>query len=148
MEEFCYEAMFCECSNLINAPVLSSTNLAISCYDSMFKRCVSLVNPPSLPATSLSISCYSSMFEGCINIEKAPDLPASILVGNCYAGMFYGCKKLSYVKALFVTQPGILYTNNWLYDVAASGTFIKGKYAFWRLNGSNGIPNGWTSSRA
>jgi hypothetical protein len=84
------------------------------------------------------------MFEGCINIEKAPDLPASILVGNCYAGMFYGCKKLSYVKALFVTQPGILYTNNWLYDVAASGTFIKGKYAFWKLNGSNGIPNGWT----
>ena len=140
----CYSSMFSGCISLVNAPELPATTLAEMCYDSMFSGCTSLVNAPELPATTLISSCYSSMFSGCISLVNAPELPATTLKEKCYEDMFYGCTKLSYVKAMFLTKPGYSYTNGFLLNVAAEGTFVKNSEATWNVTGHVGIPTGWT----
>ena len=96
-----------------------------------------------LPATSLTQNCYQEMFRYAI-ITKAPVLPAITLVENCYGGMFYGCSNLNYVKcyATNVTNPPAS-LGNWLYNVAATGTFYKDANTTYPT-GTSGIPSGWT----
>ena len=89
-------------------------------------------------------ACYV-MFSGCISLTTAPELLATILVGDCYGRMFQGCSNLNYIKALFTTNPaGDSYTNNWVYGVSDTGTFVKSKDATWNVIGIDGIPEGWT----
>ncbi len=83
------------------------------------------------------------MFYGCTKLTQAPELPATTLAQSCYRQMFYNCRELNYVKALFTTTPGSSYTNNWLYGVASSGTFVKSYNAEWDVSGTSGIPGGW-----
>ena len=62
--------------------------------------------------------------------------------------MFYDCSNLNYIKAMFTTTPSSTYIYNWVYRVAASGTFTKNSAAEWHLAGSNGVPSGWTVQTA
>jgi hypothetical protein len=62
--------------------------------------------------------------------------------------MFYGCKKLNWIKAMFTTTPSTSYTNNWLYNVASTGTFVKNASATWTTSGAHGVPSGWTIQTA
>lgn len=147
LTNYCYSNMFYGCSSLITAPsILPATTLRNDCYRSMFDRCSSLTTAPELPATTLAQNCYRSMFYNCTSLTTAPELPATSLLSSCYQYMFYGCTLINYVKALFTTDISstTAYTNNWLYKVAATGTFVKSKNATWSKTGASGIPSGWT----
>ena len=144
----CYGGMFGDCTSLLSAPELPATTLSNQCYQGMFNGCTNLTTAPQLPATTLADACYCYMFNGCTSLTTAPELPATTLTDYCYEGMFQGCTSLNYIKAMFTTTPSITYTDNWVYGVAASGTFVKNSAATWNVSGVNGVPNGWTIQTA
>lgn len=119
------------------------TNTKPECYRRMFYSCVGLEAAPVLPAETLTEGCYMEMFYGCTSLTTAPELPAETLVTGCYEEMFYGCTLLNYIKALFTTTPSTTYTENWVYGVAATGTFEKNSSATWDVVGVHGVPTGW-----
>lgn len=144
----CYETMFFGCTSLTAAPELPAMTLAQSCYSHMFTHCTSLTTAPKLPATNLVSGCYDQMFTYCTSLTTAPELPATTLVNSCYNGMFTHCSSLNYIKAMCTTAPASRYTYGWVYDVAASGTFVKNSAASWDVTGNDGVPSGWTVQTA
>ena len=134
--------MFQGCTGLTTAPALPAETLSPSCYTCMFYGCTSLATAPALPAETLSGFCYYGMFYGCTSLTTTPTLPAAILVSSCYEKMFEGCTSLNSVTCMATDITATGYTTNWLYDVAATGTFYKHPYANWPRD--NGIPDGWT----
>lgn len=144
----CYYYMFYNCTTFTTAPVLPATTLAEWCYYGMFDYCISLTTAPALPATTLEEGCYYSMFQGCTSLTTAPELPATTLVSSCYSHMFTSCTSLNYIKAMFTTTPSSTYTQNWVQNVAASGTFVKNTSANWDVSGNYGVPSGWTVQTA
>ena len=139
----CYYEMFSYCKALTTTPTLSTTNLADYCYYGMFQYCNSLTTAPELPATKLTTGCYSHMFSSCTSLVNAPTLPATTLVNKCYDYMFGGCSKLNSITVHAGDISASDCTNNWLYDVASSGTFNNMGFASFKT-GASGIPNGWT----
>ena len=148
LANYCYQSMFTGCTSLTTAPELPVTTLAESCYQSMFALCTSLTTAPELPATTLAELCYYSMFHGCTSLTTAPTLPATTLANECYSYMFYGCTSLNYIKAMFTTTPSTTYTQNWVQNVSATGTFVKNSAAQWNVSGVHGIPDNWTVETA
>ena len=148
LSEYCYNYMFNGCTSLVNAPELPATTLTRYCYNYMFNGCTSLVNTHKLPATTLSDNCYSYMFNGCTSLVDAPELPATTLADYCYSHMFNGCKSLSYIKAMMLTYPSTIYTNNWVQGVAAEGVFVKNANAAWDTIALYAIPAGWAVETA
>jgi len=143
----CYMYMFNGCTSLTKVYPLVHTTLSTNCYCGMFIDCRILANAPALPATTLSTGCYITMFQNCYALVKSPDLPATTLVTNCYQNMFLNCTHLTEVHALFTTEPSDTYTQNWLRNVAATGTFYKSPSATWDQTITRGIstvPAGWT----
>lgn len=97
----CYEQMYWNCTNLVNAPKLPATELKGQfCYSGMFRDCKALTTAPELPATVLSSSCYSSMFVNCTSLTEAPELPATEVDDSNYTEMFSGCTALKIVPTL------------------------------------------------
>ena len=95
----------------------------------------------NLEQTTLATYCYYSMFSDCTGLTSAPELPATTLVPSCYRSMFSGCTQLSLIKVHFTawgTQ-----TNNWVSNVASTGTFYKPN-ALTEEHGTSKIPTGWT----
>lgn len=110
--------------------------------DGMFEDCTNLETPPQLPPSTWSDFCR--MFQGCTALTTAPVLTSSTLTTpGCYKWMFYGCKNINYIKCLAVDGIGPGYTDDWLLDVAPTGTFVKAAAAVWP-RGGDGIPEGWT----
>ena len=144
LSEGCYNSMFQECTSLTTSPELPATTLTNDCYYNMFDGCTSLTAAPSLPATTLSDYCYTAMFQRCTSLTTAPELPATTLATSCYQNMFKGCTSLNYIKCLATSIPAMDCTNNWVNDVAASGTFVKNPSMSSWTTGANGIPSGWT----
>lgn len=144
----CYCGMFANCYSLTSGPKLPATTLASDCYNAMFSRCTSLVEAPTLPATTLAGSCYQQMFQGCSSLVNAPVLPAIELEPYCYSAMFTSCSSLSYIKAMFTTEPNDEYTYHWVEDVAAEGVFVKNSNANWTNVSYSGIPSSWTIQTA
>ena len=107
MADYCYNAMFYECTSLTSAPELPATTLADGCYNQMFYGCTSLTTAPELPATTLAVRCYNQMFQGCTALTTAPELPATTLATNCYSQMFQGCTALTTAPALPATTLAI-----------------------------------------
>ena len=141
----CYTSMFQYCRGLTIAPVLSATTLAGACCLDMFKGCTSLTTvPATLPATTLANNCYQRMFSGCSSLTNAPVLPAPTLTNACYCQMFFQCSSLSAVTCLATSISGNMTTYQWLYGVAANGTFTKAAGMTSWQTGVDGIPSGWT----
>ena len=142
--------LFYYATNLVDAKnlILPATTLTNSCYREMFRGCTSLTTAPALPATTLTSQCYDSMFQACTSLTTAPVLPATTLETACYSGMFYGCTSLNYIKAMFTTTPSTSYTNNWVFKVVNTGTFVKNVNATWNVSGYDGVPSGWTIETA
>lgn len=140
---FTYMFSYQESIDIDASNLILPSNVTSYCYSQMFRQS-GLIAAPALPATSLTERCYSQMFQNCTKLTTAPDLPASVLMNRCYHSMFRYCSNLNYVKAMFISTPGTNYTNNWLGDVAANGTFIKSSQANWNVSGASGIPSGWT----
>ena len=119
----------------------AQTTLANYCYNAMFRDCTGLTSAPELPATTLANACYSYMFYGCTGLTSAPELPATTLVGNCYRSMFSGCTNISLIKVHFTawgTQ-----TSAWVSNVPSTGTFYKPS-ALPDEFSTDRIPTGWT----
>jgi hypothetical protein len=57
--------------------------------------------------------------------------------------MFNNCVSLNYIKCLATDTSAEDCTTNWLYNVSATGTFVKAPNSTW-TTGANGIPDGWT----
>ena len=140
----CYGEMFCGCTSLINTPELTAADLANECYMSMFCGCTSLTQAPVLQATLLEHSCYMSMFENCTSLVQAPILPAVFSADYCYRWMFDGCAKLNYINCLMTDTSATGCTDDWLANVAATGTFECDNKKYFTLDSPNGIPVGWT----
>ena len=124
--------------------ILPATTLASGCYQSLFNGCTALTRAPELPATTLASMCYVNMFSGCTALTTAPELPAKTLASMCYAQMFNGCSSLNSVTCLATDISADYCTDSWLYDVAATGTFTAHDANVGWLEGTNGIPSGWT----
>ena len=139
----CYYEMFSDCKALTTTPTLSVTNLADYCYNGMFQYCSSLTTAPALPATKLTTGCYKNMFSSCSSLTTAPELPATTLANKCYDYMFGNCSKLNSITVHAGDISASDCTNNWLYNVASSGTFNNMGFAPFS-KGASGIPNGWT----
>jgi len=119
-------------------------------FSYIFKDATKLTDAVNLilPATTLTTYCYSNMFSGCTSLATAPALPATTLATNCYRYMFQNCSNLNYIKAMFTTTPSTSYTNGWVRNVAATGTFVKNSAAEWDVTGVDGVPSGWTVETA
>lgn len=142
----CYTAMF-RGTGLTETPDLPATTLANSCYYFMFYECTSLTKTMDrLPATTLASHCYEYMFGCCTSLTAGPELPATTLVEGCYKCLFHRCSNLNYIKAMFTTTPSATYTDDWVWGVASSGTFVRNSAATWStsIGDENGIPDGWT----
>jgi hypothetical protein len=133
-------------SNVISAGnlVLPTLDLTEYCYQQMFNGCTSLTTAPELPATTLIEGCYQQMFNGCTSLTTAPELLSLTLEKNCYKEMFSGCSLLNYVKCTATDISAEDSTNNWLLNVASSGTFATNLSTNWVVNSPSGIPTGWT----
>jgi hypothetical protein len=100
MAGYCFASLFQDCTALVSAPVLPSTNLTAGCYHSLFKGCTGLAAAPVLPAAALADYGYQSMFEGCTALAQAPALPATALADFCYGSMFQDCTALTQAPSL------------------------------------------------
>ena len=130
------------------APELPATSIGASCYYTMFSGNTKLKHGPTiLPATTLYNECYRTMFSGCSNLENAPELPATTLVTSCYHYLLTNCSKINYIKCLATSGINTTNCNNWVSNVAASGTFVKASSATWGT-GVSAIPSGWTVETA
>lgn len=110
----------------------------------MFASCYSLASAPAtLPATVLAESCYSGMFSRCVFLTSAPALPATTLANSCYKNMFYNCIRLTSMDVSFTAWDAPNATMNWVFYVAASGTFTCPSLLP-QTPGVNNIPSGWT----
>ena len=148
LAQSCYRQMFYGCTSLTTAPEIPATTVSNLCCRQMFAGCTSLTNAPSeLPATTLVDSCYSEMFAEC-NITTAPELPATTLTSNCYNKMFYNCQSLNYIKCLATDISATDCTANWVYNVSATGTFVKNSAMSSWTTGDSGIPSNWTVQNA
>lgn len=140
----CYEGMFFNCLGLVLPPsILPATTLSYSCYSNMFSNCPSLIKAPELPATELAEYCYTAMFANCTSLTTAPELPSTLLLRSCYGNMFIGCISLNYIKCLAINKTARRCTQDWMVNVAQTGTFVKHPNTTW-TSGSSGIPTGWT----
>lgn len=145
-KDYVFYNLFSGCTGLTSAGnLVLPTELSNGCYINMFKECTSLTVAPELPARNLMLQTYSCMFYGCTALQRAPELPASILKFESYNAMFYGCSSLNYIKCLAKENDADVCTNNWLYGVSSSGTFVKNSemYTSWS-RGNSGIPYNWT----
>lgn len=145
-KEAVFDFLFSGCRQLVVAPELPATELAVSCYSYMFFGCTSLKTAPELPATKLASMCYDSMFYGCTSLITPPKLIATELAFLCYSNMFHGCTSLSNIimlaadtKIKYLDNPGIF--DHWLENTSPKGTFYKNKNAKWNNKGI--VPNGW-----
>ena len=107
---------------------------------SMFYNCTALKEIPLFSSTG-KVTTMSSMFYGCTSLTKAPILPATTLASACYQFMFRDCTKLNYIKMLATDIPDSWCLNNWVTNVASSGTFVKNPAM---STGNLRIPSGWT----
>lgn len=126
-------------------PTYSSTGYNTLTYVSqnMFKNCIYLINANNLILPNkLNERCYAYMFEGCTNLIIAPNLMASKLKYKCYYNMFNGCTSLNYIKMLATDISESSCLDDWVNNVATSGTFIKSKNITFNI-GTSGIPTGW-----
>ena len=99
---------------------------------------------PTDTTTSYNGYAFYGMFEGCSRLTKAPTLAATTLTFSCYRRMFFGCNNLNYIKMLATDISATDCLTDWVYNVAANGTFVKAASMTTLPIGESGIPNGWT----
>ena len=162
----CYAYMFQGCTSLTTAPYLPATTLAYGCYQSMFFGCTALTTAPYLPATTLTIYCYYNMFNGS-GVTECNCFPDSITTATTRSmeAMFTGCTSLTtaLIPTIYNESMSMAYmfsgcsslneitynngywtttNNNWVSNVAATGTFICP--ASLSIDyGNNRVPTGW-----
>lgn len=121
----------------------------------MFEGCSSLVlGPTVLPAKEIEETyawqCYYQMFKDCTSLTTAPEIHITHFGyyskdHYCFYRMFYNCSSLNYIKCLTCFDSNSINSmTEWVYGVAATGTFIKSDDNENWTRGVNGIPVNWT----
>lgn len=143
----CCHLMFSDCTSLVDAPELSSMNLASSCYWAMFADCTSLEIAPELPAEVVYPSSYSMMFKNCTSLKTVPLICAlndDDTDTTSMKEMFMGCSNLSYIRT---NQQSFIGCTGWVDGVSASGVIecspVLGTESSIE-RGINACPEGWT----
>ena len=142
----CFWKLFTSCIDLTTAPELPATVLKSYCYNSMFQGCAGLTAAPELPAATLVSCCYEYMFYNCYNLETVPLIAATTLSSSCCDSMFNQCNNLNSITVNFIGWNGTA-TDNWVYDVAATGDFFCPASLATGVPGDFGdskVPTGWT----
>lgn len=146
LTDSCYFGLFFECYNLVTPPtILPAKTLPDYCYQQMFDGCKNLTTAPIISALTLGVYCCDRMFYRCISLTATPILQATTLGLASYHHMFFGCTSLNNVTCLATDISASLCTYNWLYNVAATGTFTKAAGMTGWTTGVDGIPSGWTT---
>lgn len=170
--QYAFRCLFRDCSSLVSPPILPATTLSVGCYVNMFSGCSSLTAMPILPAITITGSCYREMFYNCTSLVDVCDLPASKVISMSYQRMFSNCSALTKAPKLMFTAAAVigaydmfsgcsvlseievrmtswssLAFQNWVKDVAATGTF-KCPAALGTdetiTRGVSNCPSGWT----
>lgn len=172
LTEYCYNATFAGCINLIIGPNLPALNIPAFSYSFMYASCSNLKSVCTLPATILGQRCYDGMYMNCENLEVAQEeLPAETIAQQSYGNMYLGCKNLKkspIIRAKHIAKYGFnrmfkdcsnlnhvtcyaesqdtfsSTTQDWLIGVAAQGTIVKSRKLNLPSNNDDGIPSGWT----
>ena len=119
--------------------------LSHSCFFGLFRDNIATTDVSGLKFgnKTLITGCYREMFTNCSKITNAPELPATTLVESCYKNIFYRCENLNSITVYADDISATNCTTDWLYGVAAKGTFRNlGSATYSR--GTSGIPSGWT----
>lgn len=144
LSDGCFFRLFYGSSHLTDASkLILPDKIATNCLKQMFYNCSELIKAPALPSTEMADGCYMELFYGCTSLVNAPELPARTLSYDCYKELFYGCSKLNNITVYANYISAIDYTKDWVSGVASSGTFNNMCFAPFE-NGVSGIPNGWT----
>lgn len=137
LRPYCFMNMFKGCDKLDWPHDLSALDdLSDGCFYSMYENCsFKDLHTYALEADVIDINSYTRMFAECENLEKGPQLMFTELSRfSCYE-MFEGCSKL---KEMWV--PNYDYdvlehpdqaTENWLLNVASTGTFHEKETGKW-----------------
>lgn len=163
---YCFYQMCYNCGPLVSAPDLPAMQLGNYCYSGLL-RATSITALPDLPAQTLAFACYSTIAFQCSNLVSAPMIagitPATSCMGNALGGTaitaahirlqtltdyalnltFSGCSALNQIEVDFTSWGTATATQNWVQNVAESGTFIK-PTALPEEYGADRIPTGWT----
>jgi len=145
-EIYTFESLFGTIAAITSAKnlILPATTLTDYCYYNMFGSQTLMVEGPQiLPATTLAPYCYGMMFNNCWRLLRSPEIHATTLnTGSC-KWMFSDCLALNEVHcyAQNISATECLY--QWMYNVAASGTFYKDTNTTYP-SGDSGIPANWT----
>lgn len=153
---YCYYKLFSGCTALTKSPKFykSQTNAgAHYAFAYMFEGCTNLAEEPENFNTQngyvRSNYLYKGMFKGCTSLENVELNFLTLYDDSSYTStgafeeMFDGCTNLNEIKLLqYRGTFDTTHFNNWVRDVAASGTFI------WNgtdtTTGDYAIPSGWT----
>ena len=132
--------------SLLNYTDIDGTSLKRGCFYGMFYNSKKLTDASklNLSDTSLVSNCYQDLFYGCSSLNQAPELAAEILQPYCYKRLFAYCPLLTEITVYANDISASNCTNNWLSNVASTGTFNNYGSATYKTNSSSGIPSGWT----
>jgi len=131
----------------INTHVVDASNLILpsqvrsTMYVLMFGSCTSLIAAPNLPNGS-AYQSFNAMFNNCTSLTTGPVIYANP-GQQSYANLFDGCTSLNSVT-VYATSLGTNGFENWMNNVAPTGTFTKKAEMTLFPEGKNGIPSGWT----
>lgn len=122
-------------------------------FASMFYGCSAITNPPQITYSQQTTKYgqYYNMFRYCTSLTSAPVFPETTITKKALGYTFHNCTALALIDVNFTTwstyQSGsstsLYNTDNWVFNVASSGTFRKPN-ALTTARGTSQIPNNWT----
>ena len=140
-----FDSMFRNCTSLTKTAEIRDLNIGEEqCFKHMYRDCVSLTEAHDMKFNVLNIqSCYG-MFRNCTSLTRAPRLlTVNVNEYGAYNFMFCDCTNLSYIECAMVCNSCWLGSENWVYGVASSGTFVKNKLQTNYQYSNHSIPTGW-----
>lgn len=122
-------------------------------FASMFYGCSAITNPPQITYSQQTTKYgqYYNMFCYCTSLTSAPVFPETTITKKALGYTFHSCTALALIDVNFTTwstyksssSSSLYNTDNWVFNVASSGTFRKPN-ALTTARGTSQIPNNWT----
>lgn len=120
-------------------------------FSGMFSGCTGITSVV-INTNIKGYETYQTMFYNCTNLERVEiNGPELELDTREFNQTFLGCLKLNYIKFMRTgSNFGGSYTNQWMFNVAQTGTFVMNGNAEFDLTtrGVNTVPSGWTIETA
>lgn len=143
----CCGEMYMSCTSLTsttNYPIINSIT-TWNTHAGMFYGCTSLVNPPDTSTiTKLDDGTFNAFLQGCTSLTTGCDLRRVTSIRGVTKNMYNGCSSLTIIYAPNISAWDETKFQNWVLDVAASGTMYKPS-ALTIPTSSSGVPTGWTT---